>query len=138
MNAESLREYCLAFPGTTETVQWGADLVFKVGGKMFTVLNVTPGETGISFKCTPDEFAELVEREDIAPAAYAARYHWVTVQAWSALSDRETRRLIRDAYEMVRGKLSRRVRDGLTSPAKTTSPGAPRRQSAAAWRTAAR
>jgi predicted DNA-binding protein (MmcQ/YjbR family) len=37
MNLERLREHCLGFPGATEQVQWGADLVFKVGGKMFAV-----------------------------------------------------------------------------------------------------
>src|SRR5688572_18872952 len=37
MNLETLRKHCLAFPGATEQIQWGADLVFKVGGKMFCV-----------------------------------------------------------------------------------------------------
>ena len=75
MNLESLRQYCLSFPDATENVQWGADLVFKIGGKMFTVACLTPGETKVSFKCTPEEFAELVEHEDIKPADYVARYH---------------------------------------------------------------
>lgn len=110
MNAETLRDYCLSFPGATESVQWGHDLVFKVGGKMFAVLDLAPGETGVSFKCTPEEFADLVEREDIRPAAYAARYYWVTVCAWNAVADRELRRLVKDSYEMVRAKLPKKTR----------------------------
>ena len=37
MTLERVRKICLAHPGATEQIQWGADLVFKVGGKMFCV-----------------------------------------------------------------------------------------------------
>jgi predicted DNA-binding protein (MmcQ/YjbR family) len=37
MTLERLRTICLALPGATEQIQWGADLVFKVGGRMFCV-----------------------------------------------------------------------------------------------------
>jgi predicted DNA-binding protein (MmcQ/YjbR family) len=95
VNLESLRQYCLSFPAATENIQWGADLVFKVGGKMFTVASTEPGETKVSFKCTPEEFAQLVEQDGIKPADYVARYHWVTLLRWDALPDREIRRLVR-------------------------------------------
>ncbi len=58
VNLETLRTYCLAFSGATENVQWGDDLVFKVGGKMFTVACLVPDAPTVSFKCTPEEFAE--------------------------------------------------------------------------------
>ena len=112
MKLDALREYCLSFPGATENVQWGADLVFKVGGKMFAVACLDPSETTVSFKCTPEEFAELIEHEDIKPAAYAARYHWVSLLAWDALPDREIRRLVGRSFDLVSAKLpksSRRV-----------------------------
>ena len=31
----------------------------------------------LSFKCTPEMFAELIEREDIHPSPYVGRYKWV-------------------------------------------------------------
>jgi predicted DNA-binding protein (MmcQ/YjbR family) len=102
---DSLREYCLSLPEATENIQWGADLVFKVGGKMFTVASTEPAETKVSFKCTPEEFAELVEQDGIKPADYVARYHWVTLLRWDALPDRDIRRLVKDSYEMVKAKL---------------------------------
>jgi predicted DNA-binding protein (MmcQ/YjbR family) len=108
MNLDSLREYCLSFPDATENIQWGADLVFKIGGKMFAVASTEPGETKVSFKCTPEEFAELVEQDGIKPADYVARYHWVTVLRWDAVADREIRRLVRDSYDMVRAKLPKK------------------------------
>jgi predicted DNA-binding protein (MmcQ/YjbR family) len=37
MNVDAIREYCLSFPESTENIQWGDDLCFKVRGKMFVV-----------------------------------------------------------------------------------------------------
>jgi predicted DNA-binding protein (MmcQ/YjbR family) len=126
MNLESLREYCLSFPDATEQVQWGADLVFKIGGKMFTVATLDPGETKVSFKCTPEEFAELVEQEGIKPADYVARYHWVTMLAWDALPDREVRRLVKDSYDMVRAKLPKKRAAAADKSRKSTKRTAPK------------
>ncbi len=95
----------MSLPGTTENVQWGADLVFKVGPKMFTVACLDPGDPKVSFKCTPEEFAELVEQDGIKPADYVARYHWVTMMRWDALPDREVRRLVKDSYDIVRTRM---------------------------------
>lgn len=110
MDIESLRRYCLSLPHATEGVQWDNDLLFRVGGKMFAVasLDVTP--TRVSFKCTPEKFAELVEREDITPAAYMARNHWVTLHRLDALDERETQELIRESYVMVWEKLTKKLR----------------------------
>jgi predicted DNA-binding protein (MmcQ/YjbR family) len=105
MNQDALRQLCLSFPEATENVQWGADLVFKIGGKMFAVTCLEPGKPKVSFKCTPEEFAELVELEDVKPADYVARYHWVALEAWSALPDREIRRLIKQSYDLVKAKV---------------------------------
>jgi len=122
VNIDTLRKHCLSFPDATENVQWGADLVFKIGGKMFTVACLEPGETKVSFKCTPEEFAELVEQDGIKPADYVARYHWVTLLRWDALPDREVRRLVQDSYEMVRAKLPK-SRTKIAKQPKTRNPG---------------
>jgi len=118
MTLETLRKYCLSFPHSTEDVQWGNDLLFRIGGKIFaaTALNSAP-DFQVSFKCTPEEFAELTEREGIIPAPYVARYHWVSVQKGDALTDAEFRRLIRDSYQMVSAKLPAKVRKKLLSTA---------------------
>jgi len=44
MNIEWVRRYCISLPHATETVQWGANLVFKIGGKVFAVLALEPAE----------------------------------------------------------------------------------------------
>jgi predicted DNA-binding protein (MmcQ/YjbR family) len=75
MNTEWVRRYCLSLPRATETLQWGHDLVFKIGGKMFAVMNLEPFPPWLSFKCSAEDFAELTERPGIIPAPYLARAH---------------------------------------------------------------
>jgi predicted DNA-binding protein (MmcQ/YjbR family) len=110
MDLEKLREYCLSLPHVTEEVLWQKDLVFKIGGKMFAVIGLDAGpESQFSFKCTPEEFAELTEFDGIIPAPYAARYYWVSVQKPGVLKQTEIKRLIKDSYGMVRGKLPKKI-----------------------------
>ena len=114
MDIEKLRAFCLALPGTTEDIQWGNDLLFRIGGKIYAAASLDPASSSrLSVKCTPEEFAELTERDGVVPAPYLARYHWVALERWDALSQREIERLIRDSYEMVRARLPKNVRDGL-------------------------
>jgi predicted DNA-binding protein (MmcQ/YjbR family) len=114
MNLDSIRRFCLSLPHATENVQWGDDLVFKVGGKMFAVANLNRAQaTKVSFKCTPEKFAELTEIPGIIPAPYAARYHWVSVQTDDALRASEMEELIRQSHEMVFAKLPKKVQQAM-------------------------
>ena len=76
MTLDALRRICRALPGTTEDVKWEKDLCFCVGGKMFAAVNLEPPHQ-LGFKCTPEGFGELSEREGIIPAPYLARAMWV-------------------------------------------------------------
>ena len=113
MNAEWVRRFCMALPHTTEKMQWGDDLVFKIGGKMFAVTVLEPAKVWLSFKCTPEEFTELCERPGIIPAPYSAKYHWVALETEDALTAAELKRLLAQSYEMVKAKLPRRVQASL-------------------------
>ena len=110
MDIEKIRRFCLGLPGTTEDIQWGNDLVFRIGGKIYAGASLDPASPiRLSFKCTREEFAELTERAGIVPAPYVARYHWVALERWDALGEREIERLVRDSYEMIRAKLPKRA-----------------------------
>src|SRR6267378_7185674 len=111
MNVDWLREICLSFPGATEQIQWGNDLVFKVGGKMFAVTPLEPAPVLLSFKASPENFVELTERSDIIPAPYLARAQWVALQTKDALLAEELARLLRESYDMVFAKLPRKARE---------------------------
>jgi predicted DNA-binding protein (MmcQ/YjbR family) len=82
MSVESIHRFCLSFPHATENLQWGDNLCFKVGGKIFTMLSLSSVPTRLMFKSTPEKFAELLEYEDIIPAPYVGRYKWVSFQRW--------------------------------------------------------
>jgi len=118
MDIESVRKFCLSLPHVTEGIQWGNDLLMRIGNKMFAVIVLEPASDHVlSFKCTPARFAELVEQEGIVPAPYVARYHWVALERFDALPERELKELLTTSYELVRDKLPKKVRDGLASKA---------------------
>ncbi len=113
MNIDWIRKYCLSLPHSTETVQWSDDLVFKIAGKMYAVAALEPGDHWLSFKCSPDEFARLVEQAGIIPAPYLARAHWVALETADALPRAEIKRLIRQAYDLVFAKLPKKTQAAL-------------------------
>ena len=116
MSIEWVRRLCLSLPHTTEVVQWGHDLVFKVGGKMYAAGPIEPPfDVWLSLKCTPEDFAELTERPGIIPAPYMARAHWIALENQDALPSAEVRRLIRQSYELVIAKLPKKARAALGS-----------------------
>ena len=114
----------LALPHVVETMQWGDDLVFwvggkRIGGKMFALLNLDAGAHGVvSYSAGPERFAELVEREDVVPAPYMARIHWVAVKQWGALRNAEWEEELRAAHAITHAKLPKRVREILELPVK--------------------
>ena len=120
MDIETTRTYCLSFPHATENVQWGNDLVFKIAGKMFAVL-VLEGASKycLSFKCTEEKFAELIEQDGIDPAPYSARYYWVAFESFDVLSEKELKALLRSSYDLVFDKLPKKAKSELQSNVKT-------------------
>src|SRR5215831_7143962 len=98
MNVDSIRAYCLSLPNVTEKLQWGDELCFKIAGKIFAMLGLD--NLCLCFKCAPETFAELIEREDIRPAPYVARYKWVWLEPLNAVNDSELEDLIRQSYDM--------------------------------------
>src|SRR5882762_7783037 len=118
MDAESVRKFCLSLPHVTEDVQWGSDLLFRIGNKMFAVVALDAAtDHRMSFKCTPETFAELTEREGIMPAPYVARYHWVALERFDALPERELKDLLINAYQLILEKLPGKLKAQLDSSA---------------------
>src|SRR5579863_3410600 len=99
MDIEWLREHCLSLPHTTEKLQWGDALVFKISGeKMYAVVSLEPDDTWLSFKCSPEEFAALTELPGVIPAPYLARAQWVALETDRALPRAEIKRLLAEAH----------------------------------------
>lgn len=112
MQIDVLQKFCLSLPAVTEDVKWGNDLCFSVGGKMFCVMSLDA-----PFKCAfkvPDEsFDELSTADGFIPAPYMARAKWVLVTKPSVLSKKEWENYIRQSYELIKTKLTRKMRKDL-------------------------
>ncbi len=113
MSVEWIRRCCMAFPHATEQVQWGDNLVFKVGGKIFAIAALEPSAMFVSFKVTPDDFAELTERPGVIPAPYLARAQWVALESEDAVPGAEVKKLLRHSYELVFAKLPKKAQAAL-------------------------
>jgi predicted DNA-binding protein (MmcQ/YjbR family) len=105
MDVNSIRRFCLSLPQVKENLQWGEDLCFKVGGKIFAVLDLRSVAQRLSFKCLPERFSELIEQADIVPAPYVGRYKWVLLQRLDALAEPELKALVLQSYGMVAAKV---------------------------------
>ena len=124
MDIDWIRNLCLSFPQTTEQIQWGDNLVFKVAGKIHAISALNPARVWLCFKVSPEKFAELTERPGIIPAPYLARAKWIALETKDALSPEELTHLLRESYDMVVAKLPRKTRETLArgkSPARRKS-----------------
>src|SRR5438128_10809559 len=96
MDLERMRAFCLKLPETTEDIQWGNDLLFRIGGKIYATACLEPAAPSkltekqsrarLSLKCTPEQFAKLAERDGMLQDADVGRLHWVRLGGWGELS----------------------------------------------------
>ena len=128
MHLESIRAYCLSFPGATEGLQWGDDLLFRVGNKIFVSVALGMVPQCMTVKSTPERCAELLEIEGATRAAYVGRYDFVTLERLDLLPDAEMRSLIAESYRIVKSKLPREVQTKLEGKAKVPRPAKSRRR----------
>jgi predicted DNA-binding protein (MmcQ/YjbR family) len=106
-----LRRLCLSLPGAVESVQWGDQHVYKVGGKMFAVIGMEGRTfTGFSLKVSPDSFHILVREPGIVPAPYLARAGWVMLERLDALPDEHLRAYVARSHALIVAKLPMKLR----------------------------
>jgi predicted DNA-binding protein (MmcQ/YjbR family) len=109
MDTNAFSQICAALPAATETLQWGDNRVFKIGGKMFAVADSAP-DGRFSFKVADERFLELSDLPGFRPAPYLARARWVQVDpAATAIPDNELETLVRESYEIIFGRLTRKL-----------------------------
>ncbi|MGY3055348.1 putative DNA-binding protein (MmcQ/YjbR family) [Pedobacter sp. UYEF25] len=107
MNIETLREFCLRIPGTTEGMKWGT-LCFMVEDKIFIIINLEGGSS-FSVKCEVENFESLTEHPGISQAYHLAKRHWIQVQHFEEFDDKRTEQLILHSRKLVLAKLSKKV-----------------------------
>lgn len=127
MDPERVREYLLQLPYVEETMQWGANLVFwvgdkAIGGKMFALIHLDGAGTGVLwFHGGAERYQELLEIEGIIPAPYMAKAHWVTIERWDVMRQREFEDELRNGHALVYERLPKRVQTILAMPEKERS-----------------
>jgi predicted DNA-binding protein (MmcQ/YjbR family) len=114
MNIEELRNYCNSKKGVTESFPFDdVTLVFKVGGKMFALVNLD-GELSINLKCDPELAIDLRERySSVEPGYHMNKVHWNTVKIDGSLSDKLIQNWIDHSYDLIIGSLPRTKREAI-------------------------
>lgn len=111
MTTAEVTTLCRSLQKVTEELKWGDNLVFKIGNKMFCIIDVEEAGTGrYSFKCAPGQFEMMIGRSGVIPAPYMARAQWVTVVGADALDSEEARGCIENSYRMVIESLPKKLR----------------------------
>ncbi|MFO7868309.1 MAG: MmcQ/YjbR family DNA-binding protein [Bacteroidales bacterium] len=108
---EDIREYCLSKQGVHESLPFNdTALVFKVGDKLFALLDLSDKNRGITLKCDPDLVIELREQHpEITPAFHFNKKHWNTIYLSGNMHYAEICKLIDHSYELAFGKLTKKM-----------------------------
>lgn len=112
MTLETLRDFCLSKSGCTESFPFNeTTLVFKVGGKMFALMDIESRPVQIALKCDPDRALALREQyEVVQPGFHLNKAHWNTVTIDSTVRWQDLTNWIDHSYQLVLKSLPERVR----------------------------
>ncbi len=108
MTYEEFDAACRALPGATHEVLWGADHVYKVGGKMFAATGIEA--RGFSAKFSDIAFEVLTESGRGRPSPYLARAKWVRFDDLPQLDAAEVADWLKSSHALVAAKLPKKVR----------------------------
>ena len=121
MNVEEFRDYCLSLLGVTEKMPfptvnapYSRDvLCFYVGSKWFCYVNIEVFDR-CCLRSTPEDAEELRARYDgIRPAWHMNKRLWNDVYFNRDVPDDVIRQLVRNSYDLILAKLTKRERDML-------------------------
>ena len=109
MNIEEIRDFCLSKKGVTESFPFDkTTLVFKVGNKMFLLMNIDR-ETKIAVKCEPELAIELREKYNFIEGAYHMnKKHWNSI-ILNLADNTFIKKQINNSYNLVLNSLPKRI-----------------------------
>ena len=114
MTPKELHVFLAALPQATLSIQWGNDHVFKIGGKMFTVMGPPEGKArSLSFKASDESFEILTRLDGIIPAPYLARAKWVYLDKLQRLPAKDLKAYLKRAHAIVAATLTKKKRKEL-------------------------
>jgi predicted DNA-binding protein (MmcQ/YjbR family) len=112
MSRDDVLRYCEERPSSVEEYPFGDGVaVFKVGGKMFALVNLDGPDGFVNLKCDPELALELRDRlPAVRPGYHADKRHWNTVDLDVALDRDELLEMIDHSYELVVSGLTKKAR----------------------------
>jgi predicted DNA-binding protein (MmcQ/YjbR family) len=115
MDADALRDFCLARPEAVEEFPFGPGVsVFKIGGKIFAISELGSEPLRVSVKCEPDLAVQLRSTYPaVAPGYHLNKRHWNTITLDGSLADETVNDMIEDSYDLVVAGLTKAVRKRL-------------------------
>lgn len=122
-NIEDFRRFCLSFKGVHEKMPFGKAtspydrnlLVFYVCDKWFCFVNIEVFDF-CNIRCPQDKILDLVEQyEGIRPGYHMNKKHWISVYFHADVPDGKIQDLVRQSYESVVAKMTRKEREMLDS-----------------------
>jgi len=116
MNFTQINEYILSKKSVTYDYPFDKDTrVYRIGDKLFALINEHKTPLSINLKCHPIYALELRSiYEGINGGYHMNKKHWNTITLENSDVDEETiKELIDHSYELVYNSLTRRVRERL-------------------------
>jgi predicted DNA-binding protein (MmcQ/YjbR family) len=115
MTRDDVLELCARLPAAIEDYPFGDEVaVFKVGGRMFALVNLDGSPGSVNLKCDPDLALELRARYlSVRPGYHQNKRHWNTIDLDGSVDPAELRDLIQHSYDLVVTALPRYVRSTL-------------------------
>ena len=103
MHHQTIEEYILSLPNARLDYPFGEGVaVYKVGDKMFALIQEGKEPVQLSLKCDPELSKVLRERyESIMPGYHLNKKHWNTILLSGQLGWDEVQDLIRHSYQLV-------------------------------------
>ena len=103
MDFDSLKKFLIDKPGTKLEFPFGPDtVVFKVMGKMFTLVSWQSDPLYITVKCDPQEAILLRKRYPaVQPAYHMNKIHWNTITLDGSIPDEEIYAMIDESFRRV-------------------------------------
>ncbi|HVU59712.1 MAG TPA: MmcQ/YjbR family DNA-binding protein [Candidatus Saccharimonadales bacterium] len=105
MDHQTVEAYILSLPNARLAYPFGEGVaVYKVGDKMFALMQEGRQPVQLSLKADPQLSKVLRERyETVMPGYHLNKKHWNTLLLTGQLSWQEVQDLIRHSYQLVAG-----------------------------------
>lgn len=103
MDKKTVEAYILSMPNAVRDYPFGEGVaVYKVGDKMFALMDEKKKPVNLSLKCDPQLSQVLREKyESVMPGYHLNKKHWNTLVLSGQLTWEEVQDLIRHSYGLV-------------------------------------